>query len=88
MQLVDLLRRITTSAATPATSSRREALSAPRGIVAETKGNHPRGATIVPEKRNRPEPIIDDEDIDLDAEVIHVGDGVRLTDELTDELSR
>ena len=42
----------------------------------------------MPEKRNRPEPIIDDEDIDLDAEVIHVGDGVRLTDELTDELSR
>jgi hypothetical protein len=34
----------------------------------------------------KPEPIIDDKDIDLDAEVIHVG-GRRLTEELADQIA-
>jgi hypothetical protein len=35
----------------------------------------------------KPEPIIDDDDIDLDVEVIHIGDGVRLTEELAEQIA-
>ena len=36
---------------------------------------------------HKPEPIIETEDVDLDAEVIHVGDGQRLTEELADTVA-
>ncbi|KDP02971.1 DNA-binding protein [Mycobacterium timonense] len=35
----------------------------------------------------KPEPIIDDDDIDLDKEVIHIGDGRRLTEELAEQIA-
>ncbi|OMC46867.1 hypothetical protein A5742_25370 [Mycolicibacterium fortuitum] len=36
---------------------------------------------------HKPEPIIETEDVDLGAEVIHVGDGQRLTEELADTVA-